>query len=184
MTDHDDDEEKQLRLELLALDVSLRRKQEFWTTPRNIALLVGVAAAIAAAIGYWLGRMSMLPPPTATPVFSSFDATMTRGEFIDGVQTAGIFIIAALMIYVVVRLDRTVTAASKRLKTMIVKQQGLEEGIERVWKRVELLESLQSQKTFVPTAESMAMLKEIRRRIDTLEANHEGPPDNHDQPRS
>jgi phage shock protein A len=109
---------------------------------------------------------------------------MTRGEFIDGVQTAGIFIIAALMIYVVVRLDRTVTAASKRLKTMIVKQQGLEEGIERVWKRVELLESLQSQKTFVPTAESMAMLKEIRRRIDTLEANHEGPPDNHDQPRS
>ena len=55
--------------ELLAVELSLKRKQEFWETPRNIAILVGVTALIAGAIGFWLGRESATPPaPTARPV--------------------------------------------------------------------------------------------------------------------
>ena len=69
-----DDEEKQLRQELLAVKLSLKRKQEFWETPRNLAILVGVTAAIAAAIGFWLGRESAGPPaPIARPVASFWD---------------------------------------------------------------------------------------------------------------
>ena len=89
-----DDEEKQLRLELLAADLKLRRKQEFWETPRNIAILVGVSAAIAAAIGFWLGRESATPPaPLTSPVFSlGYFDKMRGSEFIDAIQTAGIIV--------------------------------------------------------------------------------------------
>ena len=64
--------EKQLRLELLAADVKLRRKQEFWETPRNIAILVGVTAAIAAAIGFWFrGSAPRQQPPVRSSVSAS-----------------------------------------------------------------------------------------------------------------
>lgn len=47
------------------LDLELRRKQAFWETPRNLALVLGAVAAIAAAVaglaGYKLGSQ---PPPT------------------------------------------------------------------------------------------------------------------------
>lgn len=166
-----DDEEKQLKQELLALDLSLRRKQDFWETPRNVAILVGVTAAIAAAIGFWLGRQSPPPSaPTISPVTLGDFNTMHNGELIDAIQTTVLVVIAAALIYVVSRLERALTHAAKRVKTMIVKQQGLEEGIERVWKRVDLIETLQgAQKTFIPTAELRATLDEIRRRLDALE---------------
>jgi hypothetical protein len=166
-----DDEEKQIKRELLALDLSLRRKQDFWETPRNLAILVGVTAAIAAAIGFWLGRQSSTPPaPAISPATAWSFSTMHNGEFIDAIQTITLLAIAAVLIYLVIRLERVFTVAAKRLKTMIVKQQGLEEGIERVWKRVDLIESLQgTQKTFIPTIELRAMLDEIRRRLDALE---------------
>jgi hypothetical protein len=167
-----DDEEKQVKQELLALDLSLRRKQDFWETPRNLAIVVGVTAAIAVAIGFWLGRQSSTPPaPTISPAATwSFDA-MRNGEFVDVIQSIGIIAMAIVLAYVVVRLERALTVAAKRLKTMVVKQQGLEEGIERVWKRVDLIESLQgTQKTFIPTVELKAMLDEIRRRLDALES--------------
>lgn len=57
--------EDELRRELLMLDLELRRKQAFWETPRNLALVLGAVAAIAAAVaglaGYKLGSQ---PPPT------------------------------------------------------------------------------------------------------------------------
>lgn len=49
-----------LKEELLRLDVLLRRKQNFWESPRHIALLATALAAIFGAIfgllGYKIGR--------------------------------------------------------------------------------------------------------------------------------
>jgi hypothetical protein len=56
-----DDDEKLLRQELLVADLDLRRKQGFWETPRNIAILLGVAAAIAGALGYKIGSTPPAP---------------------------------------------------------------------------------------------------------------------------
>jgi hypothetical protein len=56
-----DDEEKQLRQELLVADLDLRRKQSFWETPRNIALLLAATAAIAGAVGFKIGQTPSPP---------------------------------------------------------------------------------------------------------------------------
>lgn len=168
----DDDEEKQLRLELLAADLKLKRKQEFWETPRNIAILVGVSAAIAAAIGFWLGRQSAAPTPGSglSPVMLGAFESMSRGQFIDVVQTTGIAVIAAMLVYVVVRLDRTLTGAAERIKDALAVQRGLMETIERVWARVEQIEQkVDERNAILPTAKLGLTLDEIRSRIDRLE---------------
>ena len=41
-------------------DLSLKDKQAFWETPRNIALLLAAVAAIAGTLGFKLGQSS--PP--------------------------------------------------------------------------------------------------------------------------
>ena len=55
-----DDEEKQLKQELLMLDLDLRRKQTFWESPRNLAIIVAATAAIFSAAaglaGYKFGQ--------------------------------------------------------------------------------------------------------------------------------
>ena len=91
----DDEERQQLKRELLAVKLSLKRKQEFWETPRNVAILIGVTAAIAAAIGYWLGRGSAPPTLLFRPITSGNSDSMRTDQFIDAVQTAGIVVIAA-----------------------------------------------------------------------------------------
>jgi hypothetical protein len=61
-----DDEEKQLRQELLVADLNLRRKQDIWEHPRNIALLVAATAAIVSAfagfVGFKIGQTPGPPP--------------------------------------------------------------------------------------------------------------------------
>ena len=61
-----DDEERELRQELLKMDVNLRRKQVDWETPRNIAILAGALAALFGAaggfIGYKIGQTPAPPP--------------------------------------------------------------------------------------------------------------------------
>ena len=140
-----DNEEKQLRRELLAVELSLKRKQEFWETPRNIAILVGVTALIAGAIGFWLGRESAAPlAPITHPVMFWFDKV--RGdEFIDVVQTIGIIAIVVILAYVVVRLERALTVAAKMIKGSLdetMRQQNqLQQNVRRVWERIDLIES-------------------------------------------
>jgi hypothetical protein len=60
-----DDEEKQLKQELLMLDLDLRRKQTFWETPRNLALVVGAVVALSGLIfglvGYRIGQTPSQP---------------------------------------------------------------------------------------------------------------------------
>ena len=163
-----DDGEKQLRRELLAVELSLRRKQEFWETPRNIAILVGVTAAIAGAIGFWLGRESAAPPaPITRPVVLWFDEV--RGdEFIDAVQTGVLVVIAGVLIIVAVRLNRAVTVAAEKIQgalgDLMRQQNQLQQNVRRVWERIDLIESSQGK---------AATLDEIRGRLDRLEGNDE-----------
>jgi hypothetical protein len=167
-----DDEEKHLRQELL-------RKQEFWETPRNVAILLGVTAAIAAAIGFFIGRREPPPPPVVRPIiFGNFD--MTGGQFIDAVQTACLAVIAVMVIYVVLRFDRALGIAVGKLKKALTTQRAMQEGIERVWSRVDTIESLQgTRKDFIPPAELMAMLNDMRSRLERLEAKNETPSNHH-----
>ena len=143
MTD-DEEQEKQIKRELLALDLRLRRKQEFWETPRNIAILVGLTAAVAATIGFWLGRESAGPPaPTTRPVALWF-GEMRGDEFIDAVQTAALIVIAAMLIYVVLRLERVLTLTAERIKETLGEntktQNQLLQNVRRVWERVDTIE--------------------------------------------
>ena len=175
-----DGEKKQLELELLAADLRLRRKQEFWETPRNIAILVGVTAAIAAAIGFWFGRESGPPAPTARPVTFRDFVDMHNGELIDAIQTIVLVVIAGVLIYVVTRLDKAVTIAAKRLKSMIAKQQGIEGTIDRLWQRTEAVESsMLERNAILPTPTLKSVLRDLTQRLDALEAKDESPPDNH-----
>jgi hypothetical protein len=59
-----DDEEKELQQELLMADLNLRRKQDIWEHPRNIALLVAATAAIVSAIAGFVGfKIGQTPGP-------------------------------------------------------------------------------------------------------------------------
>jgi hypothetical protein len=170
-----DDEKRQLELELLAADLKLRRKQEFWETPRNIAILVGVVAAIAAAIGFWFGRRFTPPMPPLTPVFGrGASDPMSAGQFMDAVQTAGIFVIAAMLVYVVVRLDRTLTVASREIKSALTTQLGLAQVIERALRRLETIEQrVEERNAILPTDKLGQTLDELRGRLDRLENKDE-----------
>lgn len=59
-----DEEQKILSQALLGLDVSFRRKQDIWEHPRNIAILVGAAAALFGAAGGFIGfKIGQTPTP-------------------------------------------------------------------------------------------------------------------------
>lgn len=63
------EEEKELRQELLAMDMNLRRKQAFWETPRNLAIVLGAAVAATAAVAGYLGyQTGRNPPPPLPPI--------------------------------------------------------------------------------------------------------------------
>jgi hypothetical protein len=181
-----DDEEKQLKRELLAVELALRRKQEFWETPRNIAILVGVTAAIAAAIGFWLGRASTPPSAPITRPVTIGGLVIMRGEsFIDTVQTAGIVVIAAVLIYVVVRLERAVKlGVEKLLGTLneVMKQQSqFSQNLRRVWERVDLIESKPAQASDRAVlgewvGRAWQHIEKLEARLDAMEKG-EPPPD-------
>lgn len=50
-----DEEREELKDKLMQADLNLRQKQTAWETPKNIAILAGAVAALAAAIGGWTG---------------------------------------------------------------------------------------------------------------------------------
>ena len=64
------EEEKQLQQELLVADLNLRRKQDFWETPRNIAILLGATAALFSAMAGWLGfKIGSTPSPPPVVIY-------------------------------------------------------------------------------------------------------------------
>ena len=54
--------EAALKLELLEMDVRLRRKQSFWETPKAVLLIVATTAALAGALGYKIGQQPQPAP--------------------------------------------------------------------------------------------------------------------------
>jgi hypothetical protein len=61
-----------LRSELLRLDVLLRRKQQWWEHPRNAAVVLGVFAALVAAVAGVTGfRLGASPPAPIVVQFGS-----------------------------------------------------------------------------------------------------------------
>lgn len=53
--------EDELRTAVMKVDLLLKRRQSFWETPRNLALIIAAVAAIAGVIGFKLGNQ----PPQA-----------------------------------------------------------------------------------------------------------------------
>jgi hypothetical protein len=59
-----DDEDRQLKQELMMADLQLRRKQVGWETPRNITIVAGAVAALSAAVGGVFGfKLAQTAPP-------------------------------------------------------------------------------------------------------------------------
>ncbi len=48
--------ETALKLELLQVDILLKRKPAFWETPRNIAILLATVAAVSGTLGFRFGQ--------------------------------------------------------------------------------------------------------------------------------
>lgn len=44
-------DEQVLKVALMQADLSLKRKQGFWETPRNLAIILGTGLAIVTAVG-------------------------------------------------------------------------------------------------------------------------------------
>jgi hypothetical protein len=86
------------------------------------------------------------------------------------VQTAGIIVIAAMLIYVVVRLERAITATAKELKGAIGEQQAIGQAINRLSARIEAVEHLVWERNeILPTARLGQTLEELRSRLERLE---------------
>jgi len=56
-------EERDLKVAVMKADLDLKQKQGFWETPRNIAILLGAAAALSGAVGFKIGQST---PPSQT----------------------------------------------------------------------------------------------------------------------
>lgn len=50
-----DEEFRDVQVDLMRADLDLKRKQSFWETPRNIALLLTAVAGVAGFLGFKLG---------------------------------------------------------------------------------------------------------------------------------
>jgi hypothetical protein len=48
--------EDELRKAVLKIDLLLKRRQAFWESPRNLALIIAAVAAIAGVVGFKLGN--------------------------------------------------------------------------------------------------------------------------------
>ena len=56
--------EDELKVAVMKVDLLLKRRQSFWETPRNLALIIAAVAAPAGVVGFKLGTQ----PPQAIVV--------------------------------------------------------------------------------------------------------------------
>lgn len=96
---------------------------------------------------------------------------MRDDHFIDVAQTLGIVVIAVVVVYVVLRLERALTAASARLKEAMTSQRTLQERFERLSARVEAVEHMVWERhEILPTPKIKNTLDELQSRLNRLEA--------------
>jgi hypothetical protein len=108
------------------------------------------------------------------------DACAGRGEFIDVMQTIGILVIAVSLILTALRFVWAIDIAAKKVTAAIGQQQEIQQMAERMWKRIETVESqVRERHQILPTSQIKATLSAIGARLDRLEATHETPPDDH-----
>lgn len=58
--------EDELRVAVMKVDLLLKRRQAFWESPRNLALIIAAVAAIAGIVGFKLGSQ---PPQSIVVQF-------------------------------------------------------------------------------------------------------------------
>jgi hypothetical protein len=104
---------------------------------------------------------------------------MRDEQFIDFIQTAGIIVIAAILAYAMIRLERALNHAAKRLKAAISKQQVLDEAVTRIWQRVEAIESLVRERNEILPTSMLKSMMEASRRLDQTEADKKGGSNEH-----
>jgi undecaprenyl pyrophosphate phosphatase UppP len=51
-----DDERLELQERIMVAEAKLKERQSFWETPRNLAIIIGAAAALAGVLGFGIGR--------------------------------------------------------------------------------------------------------------------------------
>jgi hypothetical protein len=108
------------------------------------------------------------------------EACTARGEFIDVVQTFGILVIAISLILTALRFVWAIDLAAKKVTAAIGQQQEIQLMLERMWKRLETVESqVRERHQILPTSQIKATLSAIGARLDRLEATHEDPPIDH-----
>jgi len=64
ITDDEVRYEQKVKLKQMEVDIELKQRQLFWETPRNLAIVVGTAVAVAGWAGYKLG----IQPPQVIQV--------------------------------------------------------------------------------------------------------------------
>jgi hypothetical protein len=61
-----DEEERELKVAVMQADLTLKTRQAFWETPRNIIIGAAAIAAVAGALGFKLGQKEPVAPPPQT----------------------------------------------------------------------------------------------------------------------
>jgi predicted DsbA family dithiol-disulfide isomerase len=91
-------------------------------------------------------------------------------EMIQAAQTAALLTVAAAMIYVLILLRIEIRRASLAMRDVLRNQKEIEESIERIWKRIDEIETAHGLRI------DFDALNRIKRLLDALEAAGK-PPD-------
>jgi hypothetical protein len=60
-----DEQELQLRIDVMKADLSLKTRQSFWETPKAVAIIVATTAAVFSAVAGFAGyKLGSQPPQT------------------------------------------------------------------------------------------------------------------------
>jgi hypothetical protein len=89
---------------------------------------------------------------------------------LDVIQTIGILANGLVLAYVVWRLERSFDTAADKLRRLIIHQQEIQDAIERIWKRVDEIETQQgTRQTVIPLGKLQDQLAQLAARIKALE---------------
>ena len=91
-------------------------------------------------------------------------------EVIDVIQTCFMGTVAIVLVYVVRRLDRAFDRSADKLRRLITHQQEVQESIERIWKRVDEIETQQgTRQSVLPLGKLQEQLTRHEAAIKALE---------------